>query len=114
MENLKFSIIYAVIRPEISEQLSIGMIFYDGEHIDVRYSRLKLNALQAFFHEKEYLFVSKVVSQISRRKRIATVEDVDYLTRYSNNLIAFSAFRSIDVPPTEKSKKWLYRNYVYK
>ena len=113
MSNLKYSIIYAVIRPEISEQVSVGLIIVDGEQVDVRYSRQKLNALQGLFPEKEYRFVTRVVSQMKRNKRVKTVEDVNYLTRYSNNLISFSPLQSIDVSPTEQSKEWLFRNYVY-
>lgn len=113
MSNLRFSIIYAVIRPEISEQVSVGLIIVDGEQVDVRYSRQKLNALRGLFPEKEYCFVARVVSQMKRNKRVNTVEDVNYLTRYSNNLISFSPLQSIDVSPTEQSKDWLFRNYVY-
>ena len=66
MGNLRYSIIYAVIRPEISEQISVGLIIVDGEQVDIRYSRQKLNALQGLFPEKEYKFVSRVVSQMKR------------------------------------------------
>ena len=113
MNNLRYSIIYAVIRPEISEKVSVGLIIVDGEQLDVRYSRRKLNALQWLFPEKEYHFVSKVVSQMRRKKRVNTVEDVNYLTRYSNNLIAFSPLQSIDLTPTEQNKDKLFRSYVY-
>lgn len=112
MNNLQYSIIYAMIRPEISEKVSIGVIIVDGEQLDVRYSRRKLNALQWLFPKKEYHFVSKVVSQLRHNSRVNTVEDVNYLTRYSNNLIVFSPLQSIDVAPTVQSKDWIYRNYV--
>ena len=113
MNNLKYSIIYAVIRPEISEKISLGLIIFDGDKVDVRYSRQKLNALHALFPEKESRFISKVVSQMKRNNRVSTAEDINYLTRYSNNLIAFSPLQSIDVAPTRQSKDWLFRNYVY-
>ena len=113
MSNLRYSIIYAVIRPEISEQVSVGLIILDSEQVDVRYSCKKLNALQGLFPEKEYRFVSRVVSQMRRNKRVNTVEDVNYLTRYSNNLIVFSPLQSIDIAPTEQNKNRLFRNYVY-
>ncbi len=113
MSNLRYSIIYAVIRPEISEKISVGLIIVDGEQLDVRYSRRKLNALQFLFPEKEYRFVSKVVSQMRKNKRVKTVEDVNYLTRYSNNLISFSPMQSIDLSPTGQNKDWLFKNYVY-
>jgi len=53
MGNMRFSIIFAVIRPEISEKVSVGLIIVDGEQLDIRYSRKKLNALQWLFSEKE-------------------------------------------------------------
>ena len=59
--SLKYSIIYAVIRPEISERVSVGLIIVDGDSIDIRYSRQKLNAIQPFFSEKEYKLLSRVV-----------------------------------------------------
>ena len=40
---MKYSIIYGVIRPEISEQLSVGIIIVDGDKISVRYSNKKMN-----------------------------------------------------------------------
>lgn len=38
MEELQYSIIYALIRPEIDERVSVGIIFFQDEKIDVRYS----------------------------------------------------------------------------
>ena len=35
---MRYSIIYAVIRPEISERISVGLIIVDGDKVDVRYS----------------------------------------------------------------------------
>ncbi|MBE6249322.1 MAG: DUF3037 domain-containing protein [Prevotella sp.] len=113
MGNLRYSIIYAMIRPEISEKVSVGVIILDDKDFDVRFSRKKLNALQWLFPKKEYRFVSKVVSQLNRNKRVNTVEDVNYLTRYSNNLITFSPVQSVDVTPTKQNKEWIYRSYVY-
>ena len=62
MNNLKYSIIYAVIRSEISEQLSVGLIIVDGDTLEVRYSQKKLNALKTLFSDKEYRFVSRVIT----------------------------------------------------
>jgi hypothetical protein len=42
-----------------------------------------------------------------------TVDTIDYLTRYSNNMISLSPLQSIDVIPSEQNKVKLYRNYVY-
>ena len=42
-----------------------------------------------------------------------TAETIDYLTRYSNNMISLPPLQSIDVIPSEQNKGKLYRNYVY-
>ena len=113
MNSLRYSIIYAVIRPEISEQLSIGLIIVDNQGIEVRYSQKKLSLLQGVFSEKEYRCVSKVINSLQRNQSVNSVEAVNYLTRYSNNLIAVSPLQTIDIEPSEQSKNWLFRNYVY-
>lgn len=111
--HLKYSIIYAVIRPEIAERVSVGLIIVDGENIDVRYSRQKLNALQPLFSEKEYKFVSRVVASMKKNKTVNSTEAINYLTRYSNNLIAVSPLQTIEIAPTKQSKEKLFRTYVY-
>jgi len=113
MNNLKYSIIYAVIRSEISEQISVGIIIVDGDMLEVRYSQKKLDALKALFSEKECKFVSSVVTSLKKNNSINSIDAVNYLTRYSNNLIAVSPLQSIDVAPTEQNKEWLFKNYVY-
>lgn len=113
MNTLKYSIIYAVIRSEISEQLSVGLIIVDGDTLEVRYSQKKLNALKTLFSDKEYRFVSRVITSLKKNNSINSVDAVNYLTRYSNNLIAVSPLQSIDVTSTEQNKEWLFRNYVY-
>ena len=114
MDKLRYSIMYAVLRPEISEQVSVGVITVVGDKVNVRISRQKLNAIQKLFSEKEYKFLSRVVTQIKQDNRINSVDALNYLTRYSNNLLTFSPLQSIDIEPTEQSQNWLYRNYVYR
>lgn len=113
MNSLRYSIIYAVIRPEISEQLSVGLIIVDNQGIEVRHSQKKLSLLQGVFSEKEFKFVSKVINSLHKNQSVNSVEDVNYLTRYSNNLIAVSPLQTIDIEASEQSKNWLFRNYVY-
>lgn len=113
MNSLRYSIIYAVIRPEISEQLSVGLIIVDNQGIEVRYSQKKLSLLQSVFSEKESKFISRVINSLQRNKSVNSVDAVNYLTRYSNNLIAVSPLQTIEIEASEQSKNWLFRNYVY-
>lgn len=111
--SFKYSIIYAVLRPEISEQISVGLITIVSGKVDIRISTQKLKALRNLFSEKEYRFVSSVVYQLKRNNKINSVEAINYLTRYSNNMIAFSPLQNIEIEPTKQSRNRLYRNYVY-
>lgn len=113
MGNFKYSIIYAIIRPEISEQVSLGLITVFGEQVNVRISRNKLKVLKGLFPEKEYRFISRVVGQMTRNGSIDSICTIDYLSRYSNNLIAFSPLAGIDVEPTKSNQDRLFRKYVY-
>ena len=81
MNNLMYSIIYAVIRPEIAERISVGLIFVEGGKVDIRYSQQKLDALRNLFSQKEYEFVSQVVSSIHTNEKIKTVNEINYLSR---------------------------------
>lgn len=110
--KLKYSIIYAVIRPEITERISVGIIMLDGEGIDIRYSTGKLNALKYLVDEKEYKFVVDTITSIKQRNVLENEAEIDYLSRYSNNLISLSKIQTIDLNPTDYHKDWLFRKYV--
>ena len=112
MNKLQYSIIFGEIRPEISERLSLGVIFVDGENISVKYSNKKLQVLKSLYSQKEYDFVGRVVRGLSRNNKIPSEGIVNYLSRYSNNLLSISKLQWIDLEATEKSKQWLYDTYV--
>ena len=109
VNSMKYSIIYGVINPETSEQISLGIVIIDDKGIGVRYSDKKMNTLKVLCGEEEYKFASRVVRSLS----FPSIAHVEYMTRYSNNLIALSPIQTVDLEPNEKNKKWLYRNYVY-
>ena len=113
MSQLKYSIIYGVVRVEISERISLGLIIVDGDRISIRYSRKKLEVLRLLLSQREYEFIQKVLLSMSRKKTIHSAEMVSYLSRYSNNLIAFSPLQAIDLEPTKGTQDWLFHNYVY-
>ena len=110
---MKYSIIYAVIRPEISERVSLGLIIVDGDKVDMRYSPEKLDAVRTLLPPKEYKFLVEVVKSMPTNNSINSVEAVNYLSRYSNNLIAVSPLQTIDIAPSEQNKERLFSSYVY-
>lgn len=113
MNKLQYSIIYAVIRPEIAERLSIGIIIVDDKSIDIRYSDKKLQAVKLLYSEREYDFISKTVRNLRKNKLINSVQDIDYLSRYSNNLLSLSKLQTMNLEASRKNKDWLYHSYVH-
>ena len=113
MEKLRYSIIYAVIRPEITKRVSIGLITVGDGKVDVRYSRKKLDALRHLFPQSRYEYLRKVMMSLSKSQAIGSEGDISYLSRYSNNLVSVSPLQTIDIEPTKKSCEWLYRNYIF-
>lgn len=111
MKKLEYSIIYGVIRPEISERLSVGLVIVNGDTVKVRYSKKKLEVFKLLLSSAEYEFMSKVLHSLSQNGRI-TSENINYLSRYSNNLIALSPLQVIDLEPSASNEDWLYRQYV--
>lgn len=113
MNKLRYSIIYAVIRPEISERISVGLITVANESINIRYSEKKLKALEHLYPEAEYKFISKVIRSMPKQKTICTINDIEYMARYSNNMISISNLQTVDMVPNTESMNWLYRSYVH-
>ena len=109
--NLQYSIIYADIRPEIQERLSLGVLTIEQNKGKVYYSQKKLGIVKLLYTPKEYKAISSIVRKELRE--LASVETLKYLTRYSNNLISFSPIQSIDKTQANINGEWLYRNYVY-
>lgn len=109
--NLQYSIIYADLRPEIHERLSLGILTIENNRVKVQYSRKKLHIIKQLYKPKEYKAISSIVR--NELRDITSVETLKYLTRYSNNLISFSPIQNIDRTQTKITDEWLYKNYVY-
>lgn len=109
--NLQYSIIYADIRPEIMERLSLGVMTIEQNQVRVFYSQKKLGIVKLLYTPKEYKAISSIIRKELRE--LDSVETLKYLTRYSNNLISFSPIQTIDKTQTDINGEWLYRNYVY-
>lgn len=109
--DLKYCIVYAGIRPEIGEKLSVGIFVIKDEEVVMRYSQKKLDVLKQLYSKKEYDMISKIVR--SEMRNIDSLDKLGYLTRYSNNMITLSPIMSIDNSQSDIDTNWLYATYVY-
>ena len=106
----KFCIIYAVLSQETSERLNVGLLaFADGKTF-YQYSKRKLAALEKLVPKEVFEFYERLLKNID----INTLNpsNLDYLKRYSNNLFAISEVKNVEMPYTDDTTQWLYRNYV--
>lgn len=123
-----YSILTAVIRPEIQERISVGLLLVGNEGVHFNYSTNKMAAVRTILHENDYklfkdyvqMVVSKVTEmtesngQLSFDKRDALLNQdyINYLSRYNNNLLSFTAPKNIDVSATTDVFTKLYAKFI--
>lgn len=106
----KFCIIYAVLSQETSERLNVGLLAFADGKTYYQYSERKLAALEKLLPKESYIFFEKLLKNIA--VNALDISRLDYLKRYSNNLFAISEVKDVQMPYTESTTQWLYRNYI--
>ena len=112
MNKLEYSIVYASIRPEIKERVSVGIILCQGGVIEVRYSTAKLNAVKQLLPEVDYNYLRRSLVSLSKKSALDSVASIDYLNRYSNNILTVSEIRKVKMDTKALSKEEFYKMYV--
>ena len=125
-----YSIISASIRPEIGERLAIGLLLLGKEEIFFQFSKDKINILKGLIKDDAYKFFKESLKQITNvvdtennKKSMLFTESgfinstfskgyLEYLSRYSNNLLNFTTPRIIDLPATKELFISLFRKYI--
>ena len=114
MNTLEYSIVYAMIRPEISERVSVGIIFCQGGQLEMKYSTAKLSVVKKLLSEAEYNYLRRALTSMSAKNALESVSSIDYLSRYSNNILTVSGLRKVKLDSPRISRDRLYQMYVYK
>ena len=112
MCNIRFSIVYAEIRPEINERLSVGVILVGDGKPAFRFSERKLRAVKELFSPKQYEFFDRMVRGLDASGSVDTIEGINYLTRYSNNMMSLSPLEEIDLPLNDETANWVFTQYI--
>lgn len=128
----KYSILSALIRPQIGEKISIGLLLTDDTgHAFFSYSKDKLAAAKHLMSDAAVLLLKDGVRNIATAARQEarsstgqpTLENlgmqslfsdsyIAYLSRYNNSILQFSAPKDIDVAASQLSFQQLYELYV--
>ena len=73
-----------------------------------------MDALKLIMNGSEHSFLSRIIKNLDNSCKKESPSYINYLARYSNNLIQFSPLTTIDLEPTPKNYKRLFETYVYK
>ena len=112
--QFQYSLVYGLLNLATTERLSVGVIYVNNDEIKFKYSQKKMDALKLIMNGSEHSFLSRIIKNLDNSCKKESPSYINYLSRYSNNLIQFSPLTTIDLEPTPKNYKWLFETYVYK
>lgn len=122
-----YTIISAVLRPEIQEKISIGLFLSNGQDFCFQYSKNKLSAIKtllssnAFQNLKDGLANIESLTLKSKERELSLFKEksflhqtqyIEYLSRYNNNIITFSKPKEIDIAFNNLNFNRLYSQFI--
>lgn len=129
----QYCILSALIRPEIQEKISIGLLLFNNEEVYFSYSKNKLNAAKNLLTKSSYKLVKDILENIEDKieddnndlnksslkifknkafDNTFSLSYITYLSRYSNNAICFSEPKEININLDNQSFKGLFKKYI--
>lgn len=112
-KNFQYSIVYGLLNVETTERLSVGILYVVDGKTSFKYSTKKMSALKLLMDNTEYTFFDKIVRNMGDNLKSTTPDRINYLSRYSNNMIQFSPLQTIDLEPSKDNQDWVFKTYVY-
>lgn len=126
-----YSLLFATLRKVTQEKVSLGLLLFDGENALCRFSHSKIGGLRHLLPKEDYKVISDAVTILERKMRqtwnksplysnlLFKIEDpefsldyVNYLSRYKNNLVTYSEPKPIDIEVTETNALKLFEKLV--
>ena len=125
-----FSILSAVLRPEIQEQITIGLFLINEKKVFFNSSKNKLSIVKQLISSSSYKYLKDIIEQITsasdienksfqglfnsskKIKKPFSYSYLEYLSKYNNNLLTFSTPKQIDLPSNQELFKILFNKYV--
>lgn len=130
----RYSILSVLLRPEIQEKISVGLLFFDENEIYFSYSPKKLSAIKSLLPRSSFKLVSDTLETIIRKidpdidetrgkgsffiakskflPQEFSVSYLDYVSRYSNNSIAFTSPKDITLKACDDNFIRLFQKYI--
>lgn len=125
-----FSILSASIRPEIQEQVAIGLMLVGSDNVIFRFSKNKIAVVKELMSQQAVKYLKDTLKQISSNafnenekfkglyadseilNKSFSLSYLEYLNRYSNNLLIFSKPKTIELQSSDTLFESLFKKYV--
>lgn len=128
----QYSIISALIRPEIGEKISVGLIMLDGDRVYFSYSASKLEIAKKLLSKSSTVILKDFIKNIETKvdgDKNPRYKDLnifishsqsdsfsnkyfDYLSRYSNNALSFSSPKDIKLEASKENFRLLFYKFI--
>ena len=117
----KYSILSVLIRPEIQEKISIGIILIDENTIHFNYSKNKLSIAKSLLSKSAFSSLKDILYSISSLSKNLEISDnkspfsssyLEYLSRYNNNILAYSQLKEIELSASDVNFQKLFDKYI--
>jgi hypothetical protein len=124
-----YTILSAVVRPEIQEKISIGLLLVSADEIFFSFSKNKISAVRTLIDPSLYKYLNETIRQIDSAVSSENLKKeslfanqghniqfsssyLSYMNKYSNNLINFSQPVEIDLSTTNDLYDFLFKKYI--
>lgn len=125
-----FSILSVSIRPDIQEQVTIGLLLVGNDSVHFRFSKNKLSIVRELLSQQANKYLKDTLKQISTAalkeneklkglysgqetiSKSYSVGYLEYLSRYSNNLVTFSSPKVIELESSDGLYETLFKKYI--
>jgi len=130
----KYTILSVLIRPEIQEKVSVGLLFFDADRVFFGYSKHKLLAAKSLLSQPSFKILKDTLENIEKKiegvgadyigissfralinKKVEDIfysSNISYLSRYSNNVVAFTGPKEISLEINSENFKSLFKQYI--
>lgn len=125
----QYNIISAQTNPEIGEKIIVGLLMISDNYVNFSASKNKLSITKSLVSTSMYKFLVETITQLEKsimhevdartgiygNKLSSLILDekyIEYLSRYSNGLINFSAPKIIDLEANDEVFAFLFKKYV--
>lgn len=131
---VRYSILSALIRPEIQEKVSIGLLFFDNTEVYFGFSKIKVQVCKELLSPSSYRAFKDLLENIENKiesdnldisnkstlklyksritDNVFSPSYISYLSKYSNNIVSFSDPKEIYLELKVENFSILYKKYI--